>query len=121
MKYKAKHFEICGNDVTCRQFHLNEANWQLSVDPTDSVGILLKKAAHINEFSVSLLQPESPKIDEPMQGTTDSNDLDEIMNHLTKLLPLITTNMKVHNHHHQDLVTLSSIFCYFTIKTWLQF
>ena len=24
-------------------------------------------------------------------------------------------------HYHQDLVTLSSIFCYFIIKTWLQF
>ena len=59
--------------MTCGvgQVHLNQENWWLSFDPIDSVGSPLKKipkAANMNEFSVPLLQTDSPKIDEPMQA-----------------------------------------------------
>ena len=45
---------------------------------------------------VPVLKPESPEIDEPMQIITDSDELEEIMKHLTKVLPPIT-KPKEHN------------------------
>ena len=51
----------------------------------------------MNEFNVPLHEPESPQVIEPMQITTYSDELEEIMEHLTKLLPLITKRRKEHN------------------------